>query len=385
MRRVADDVLWLRSPRRRRARASWPSPSGPSFERERSSREACPLVLVAIGVQNPGNLGGAPAHRRGRGRHGRPPHGGDRRPLVLEGAPRLDGQRLSPAARPRRRARGALDAARGAQGLAVVPPSPRTAPAYDEADLRGPVALVCRQRGRRPAPRRRGDAHARVSIPLAPPVESLNVASPPASCSSRPRASGALDPGRRGPLACAAWLRAAPVKRSGSLFPEPAPGAPPSGRLRGRRSARRTHSAAHPRRDPGPGRGARSRQGRCVGPSKQDATPLADPLGPAGLGQDHPGPRRAAPDARPLRSDERRALGGEGAAGGPAGGRGPAPPRGPAHGRLHRRDPPLQQGPAGRAPGPRRVGGHRPHRGHHREPVVRGERGAALPARGSSC
>ena len=53
-------------------------------------------------------------------------------------------------------------------------------------------------------------------------------------------------------------------------------------------------------------------------------------------------------------------------------------PRGTPHDRVHRRDPPLQQGAAGRAAGPRRVGRHRADRRHHREPLVRGERGAPV-------
>ena len=50
----------------------------------------------------------------------------------------------------------------------------------------------------------------------------------------------------------------------------------------------------------------------------------------------------------------------------------------PAHDPVRRRDPPLQQGAAGRVPAPRREGHHRADRRHHREPVVRGQRGAAL-------
>ena len=55
------------------------------------------------------------------------------------------------------------------------------------------------------------------------------------------------------------------------------------------------------------------------------------------------------------------------------------PPRArPAHDPLRRRDPPLQQGAAGRVPAARRGRIDRAHRRHHGEPVVRGERGAAL-------
>ena len=53
---------------------------------------------------------------------------------------------------------------------------------------------------------------------------------------------------------------------------------------------------------------------------------------------------------------------------------------------LRRRDPPLQQGPAGRLPAARRSRRHRAHRRHDGEPVVRGERGAAVARRRcSSC
>ena len=48
------------------------------------------------------------------------------------------------------------------------------------------------------------------------------------------------------------------------------------------------------------------------------------------------------------------------------------------HDPVRRRDPPLQPGPAGRLPAPRREGHHRADRRHHREPVVRGELGALL-------
>ena len=54
------------------------------------------------------------------------------------------------------------------------------------------------------------------------------------------------------------------------------------------------------------------------------------------------------------------------------------PPWRPGH-PLHRRDPPLQQGPARCAPARRRAGNDHAHRRHDREPLVRGQRGLALP------
>ena len=55
---------------------------------------------------------------------------------------------------------------------------------------------------------------------------------------------------------------------------------------------------------------------------------------------------------------------------------------GPAHDPVRRRDPPLQQGAAGRLPAARRGGRHRAHRRDDREPVVRGDRGAAVALAG---
>ena len=56
------------------------------------------------------------------------------------------------------------------------------------------------------------------------------------------------------------------------------------------------------------------------------------------------------------------------------------------HDPVRRRDPPLQQGAAGRLPAARRGGRHRADRRDHREPVVRGELGAAVALEGvSSC
>ena len=51
---------------------------------------------------------------------------------------------------------------------------------------------------------------------------------------------------------------------------------------------------------------------------------------------------------------------------------------GPADDPLPRRDPPLQQGPAGRAAAGGRGGAADPDRGDHREPLLRGQLGAAL-------
>ena len=56
---------------------------------------------------------------------------------------------------------------------------------------------------------------------------------------------------------------------------------------------------------------------------------------------------------------------------------------GRAHGPVHRRDPPVQQGPAGRAPAGRRGRDDHPHRRDDREPVVRGQRRPPVPVPGA--
>ncbi len=82
---------------------------------------------------------------------------------------------------------------------------------------------------------------------------------------------------------------------------------------------------------------------------------------------------------RPISSLFPRPLGSEGNPGGGGGG-GKQAPRLPAEdGSLRRRDPPVQQGPAGRLSPPRGKRPHHPHRGHHGKPLLRGHRPPALP------
>ena len=125
--------------------------------------------------------------------------------------------------------------------------------------------------------------------------------------------------------------------------------------------------------------GAPARRG--VGAARRDRdrrAPLGDPLRAAGLREDHPGEDHRHRVPRGLRGG----LGGERGAGrGPGGDRagGGAPPgRGRADDLLPRRDPPLQQGPAGRAAAGGRGGAGDADRGDDREPLLRGQLGAAL-------
>jgi len=145
----------------------------PAVDEERVFR-GTPLVLVADGVQNPGNLGGLLRTAEAAGASGAILTAGCADPFswkALRGSmgsvfrlPHLRGLGIEPA----------LDLlqARGVTVLATAADGERR---YDEADLRGPVALVVGSEGRGLSPEARGRAFARLRVPLAGPVESLNV------------------------------------------------------------------------------------------------------------------------------------------------------------------------------------------------------------------
>ena len=111
---------------------------------------ADPLILVVEGVEKPGNLGAVLRTRRRRparcGDRGRAAHG----PVQPECHPGVDRDDLQ-------RSRGGRASTADVRRLARDPtgsgPSRRVvgaAPDYTEADLTGPLAIVARQRGRRP-------------------------------------------------------------------------------------------------------------------------------------------------------------------------------------------------------------------------------------------
>ena len=142
------------------------------------------------------------------------------------------------------------------------------------------------------------------------------------------------------------------------------------------------HAAAQPRRVRRPGAHRRARHG-AAGRHRARRALQHDLLRAAGQRQDHAGATHRPRDRRPARA----ALGGQLGHGGrarrhPGRARGAHPRRG-AHHPLHRRDPPLQQGAAGRP-----AAGHRGRHRHadrrdHREPLLRGQLGADLAA--ASC
>jgi TrmH family RNA methyltransferase len=145
----------------------------PSFDEARIFR-GTPLVLVVEGVQNPGNLGGLLRTAEAAGATGALLTTGTADPFSWKA---LRGSMGSAFRLPHRAglATGeALDllAARGVRVFATSADGERR---YDEADLRGPAALVVGSEGRGTSPEVRERAFARLRVPLAPPVESLNV------------------------------------------------------------------------------------------------------------------------------------------------------------------------------------------------------------------
>ena len=145
----------------------------PSFELERVFR-ATPLVLVIDGVQNPGNLGALLRSAEAAGATGALLTPGCADPLswkALRGSmgsafrlPHVCGMTIA----------AALDTL-DARGVAVLATASDGERRYDEVDLRGPVAVVVGREGAGLAAAVQRRAAARLRVPLAAPVESLNV------------------------------------------------------------------------------------------------------------------------------------------------------------------------------------------------------------------
>jgi len=146
----------------------------PSFREDQLYRGPAPLVLVAVGVQNPGNLGGLLRTAEAAGASGAYLATGCADPFswkALRGSmgsafrlPQWRGLESEEALR-RVHQRGLLTLAADAHGEA----------AYDQLDLRGPAALVVGAEGAGlPEALARAVAH-RVRIPMHGAAESLNV------------------------------------------------------------------------------------------------------------------------------------------------------------------------------------------------------------------
>jgi RNA methyltransferase, TrmH family len=145
----------------------------PTFDEARLYR-ATPLVVVADAIQNPGNLGGLLRTAEAAGATGAYLTGTSADPLSWKA---LRGSMGSAFRLPHVRgldAEVALDRLL-ARGLVVLATAADGERRYDEADLRGPVAVVVGGEGSGLPPAIQRRATARLRIPLAAPVESLNV------------------------------------------------------------------------------------------------------------------------------------------------------------------------------------------------------------------
>ena len=145
----------------------------PSFDEERVFG-GTPLVLVADAVQNPGNLGGLLRTAEAAGASGALLTAGTADPFSWKA---LRGSMGSAFRLPHARG-GTVDSVLDAlerRGVRVVATAADGECRYDEADLRGPVAIVVGAEGSGLSAAALSRAAARVRIPLRPPVESLNV------------------------------------------------------------------------------------------------------------------------------------------------------------------------------------------------------------------
>jgi TrmH family RNA methyltransferase len=145
----------------------------PSFDETRIF-QGTPLVLVVEGVQNPGNLGALLRTAEAAGASGALLTAGSADPFSWKA---LRGSMGSAFRLPHRAGLSIGEALHvlEAHGLAVFATSADGERRYDEADLRGPAALVVGSEGQGLSPAVRQRARARLRVPLAAPVESLNV------------------------------------------------------------------------------------------------------------------------------------------------------------------------------------------------------------------
>jgi TrmH family RNA methyltransferase len=146
----------------------------PAFDEERIYRDT-PLVLVAAGVQNPGNLGALLRTAEAAGASGAYLTDGAADPFSWKA---LRGSMGSAFRLPHRRRLTTAEALARleARGVDVIAADPRAARPYHAADLRRPTALLIGPEGRGLAPGLQALATRSVAIPMANGVESLNAA-----------------------------------------------------------------------------------------------------------------------------------------------------------------------------------------------------------------
>ena len=359
---VTDPVLAAMSPVRHPSGVVAIARRRPADAR-RGAREAPPLVLMLDEVQDPGQRRRHRPRRRGLRRDRGRRADGTADPFgwkALRGA-------MGSAFRLPVACRQSLDGGHRARatsaGVRVFATVPRDGTPLPRCDLRG---------RRDPARRRRRRAAADLvdaaDEPLTIPDAAAGRVAERRGRRGADRSTKRIAPARARPPVTTIALRRRRRRQPGTAAAAAA-------------AARRAHAAADARRVRRPG-GA-PRPGPAAAPGDRAGPPAVDhPLGPARHRQDDARAADRGVDARALHPVQRGALRHQGDPRGDGRSGGGAAPARPPHDPLHRRDPPLQQGAAGRLPPARRGRRHRPDRRDDREPVVRGELGAPLAVEG---
>jgi TrmH family RNA methyltransferase len=145
----------------------------PAFDEERIFA-GTPLVLVAAGIQDPGNLGALLRSAEAAGATGAYLTDGTADPFSWKA---LRGSMGSAFRLPHRRRMTTADALSRlqARGVSVIAADPGAALPYYEADLRRPVAFLLGPEGSGLPQAVMAQASLTVAIPMSPGVESLNV------------------------------------------------------------------------------------------------------------------------------------------------------------------------------------------------------------------
>jgi TrmH family RNA methyltransferase len=134
-----------------------------------------PLVIIAIDVQDPGNVGAIVRVAEAGGASGVVCAGACADPFGWKALRGSMGSALRLPVLVHRDVREAIDEARR-HGCRIVATSPRGGHPLFESDLQGPIAVLIGGEGPGLAPSQIEAADERVMIPMQPPVESLNTA-----------------------------------------------------------------------------------------------------------------------------------------------------------------------------------------------------------------
>jgi TrmH family RNA methyltransferase len=137
--------------------------------------QGTPLAVLAFDVQDPGNVGAIVRVAEAAGASGVVFAGACADPFGWKAMRGSMGSALRLPVLVHRDSRDAIDDARR-HGCRIVAAAPRSGRSLFESDLRGPIAILIGGEGAGLSPSQIEAADERVSIPMQPPVESLNAA-----------------------------------------------------------------------------------------------------------------------------------------------------------------------------------------------------------------